>query len=190
MALAHDARERLRIGGGFLERVPREHEESGVVAEPARVAHEVVDRDRRVPGAGDTIVRQFGDVFPDVIGVREFVLSDEQRDARGGELFGGGSDVEERRRRDGDIALEIGPAVASAVGESAVAHDAQGATGDVGFVVVLEHGIDARAVGGAHESCSVRCRGLCAERCGNDEGEGERAGCTGQGHAVGFGGRA
>ncbi len=166
MPLGDDAGERLRIGGRLLERVPREHEKPCVVSQPARMVHQIVDRDRRA------VVGHLGDVFPDVIAIRELVLRHEQRDARGGELLGRGADVEERSGGDRHVALEVRPTVAPRVGEDAIAHDAERAAWHVSLVVLLEHRIDAVT----RRSAQKRCAALGDRTGGEQQHERDRAG--------------
>ena len=126
LALVDDERERLGIGGDLLEAVAREGEEAVVVAETARVAHEMVDRERRA------VVGELGNVFPHLVTERQFVLLGQEQGARGGKLLGGRADVEERGRGDAGGALEVGHAVAATVGDATVLEHAECTSGECG----------------------------------------------------------
>ena len=68
----------------------------------------------------------------------ELALLLKEQDRRGGELLGHGGHMEDRLRRDGDVVVEVGHAVAVLVDDLAVLVDAQRAAGRIGAVPLLE----------------------------------------------------
>ena len=76
-----------------------------------------------------SVVGQLRDPLAHLVVERELAFRRGERDREGGELLRERADVEDARRRDRHVALEIGHAVAALVGDAAVTEHGQRAAG-------------------------------------------------------------
>jgi hypothetical protein len=104
------------------------------VAKPARVVQEVAD------GDGSLVLRQLGNVFPDVVLEIELPVEREEDCRGGGELLRDRAGLEDRRRLVRDVVLEIRLPERARVARLAGAVDANGASGTGGRVPPGEDG--------------------------------------------------
>ena len=118
------------------ERTPGQAPEAQIVANAARVVHEVPDRDP----VG--IRRQLGNPFPNRIVERNLPLLRQQRRAHGGELLRCRRDIEDGGRGDRRPLVQIRHAIAAAVDDLAVAEHPHGTARSVGMVILGENPID------------------------------------------------
>ena len=106
-----------------------------LVAQAAGVMDQVAD------GDGFAVVGQFGHVLADVVVEREQALVGQHGDGEGGELLRHRGQQEHRGRRDGDVVLQVGAAVAALIDDLAVFHDGHRRAGHIGPVPRGEEGV-------------------------------------------------
>ena len=112
-------------------------ERPGPVAHPAGVMQQLIYRDGRAD------VGHLGDVAADVVAEAHLPLAAQHRDRHAGKLLRDRSDVEDRRRRDGDAMLEVGHPVPLGEDHAPVAHDGDREPGRVCPVECGEERVDA-----------------------------------------------
>ena len=106
------------------------------VAQTARVIQQVPQ------GDDGTVVRNLGNVLPNVVIERERAFEREQDNGRGGELLRDRSGLEDRGRRVGNVVLQVGHPVSSRQHGEPVHRYSDGATRGLDRVPMLEDAVD------------------------------------------------
>ena len=107
----------VEVADGCVELAAGQRHQVEVVAHAAGVMQEVVDGDRRA------VVGQLRQIRPDVVAERQRAVERQQHDARGRELLGDRSDVEDGVGGNGDPVVEIREAVPPRVEDLAAPRD-------------------------------------------------------------------
>ena len=151
--LAHDHGHDVVVGDEVLRIAPAgQPEQRPLIAKSAGVVQQVTEGDALAE------IGQFGNVFVDIVVEGELPLLRKQKDGGGRELLGHGGDVEDGRRGDGDVIVQVGHAVAVLVDDLTILVDAQGAARRIRLVPLREDLVHLVVTSGGR---------VCA--CGRDE---------------------